>query len=81
MGPGRVEVREGHPTAVEEVMDEQNFCEMLRRANRPGYAHMRLAFAQITYESHGGVGPCPCWTCETLRSYLASRGLPTYGPR
>jgi hypothetical protein len=33
-----------------------------------------LNAAQAAYESHGGVGPCPCWMCEWRRSYLYSIG-------
>lgn len=43
-------------------------------ARRPHLLAIWLNAAQAAYESHGGVGPCPCWMCEWRRSYLYSIG-------
>ncbi len=63
------------------LLTPTELCQMLRDCRRPGVIHMWLASAQLAWLSHGNTGPCPCWMCETRRSYLSSLSLPTYGSR
>lgn len=61
-------------------MTERDLCDKIKRM-RPVDVAAWLGAAQYAYESHGGMGPCPCWMCETRRSLLRSINVQFYEGR